>query len=407
MATPIDKVPFASTHSAARCVTRLMSALLLLSYISAPAAAEKFIVYTGSYTDAPSTSKGIYAARFDSENASLTSIGAVADVVNPAYLSGTPDGRFLYAVNWQTAAVAQGKSDTVSAFAIDQASGSLRALNTVSAGGALPNQAVVDPTGKVLLVANYGAHVATEHNAGISAMGIERDGTLSAPFYIDLHPNEAISTRGGNNHGPHTHGIAFSKDEHYVFVADLGLDRIYTYRFNAAGKSMSQSTPAFVHVPPDSGPRRLVVSQDGKFLYCNYQDSSKVGVFGIDDGKLTELQSITTLPEGFSGRNSTAEIAIDKAGRFLYVSNRGADTIAAFSINKTDGTLRKLEDIAALGQSPRNMTFDPTGRYLIVANQMSNNVVFFRFDPETGHLSPSGLTLDVPQAAGVFLVHVR
>jgi len=367
----------------------------------ASAAAQNFIVYIGSYTDAPSTSKGIYAARFDSGSGRLTPIGPVVQTTNPAFLTGTPDGRFVYAVNWQTPAVAQGGLDTVSAFAVDRRTGALTTLDKVSAGGALPNQALVDPSGEVLVVANYGAHAVSPHNAGIAAMRIGPDGKLAEPFYIDIHPNEPISA---HQTSAHTHGIAFDKGNRHVFIADLGLDRIYTYDFDAHKPLLAHASPAFIHVPPGSGPRRLVVSSNGNFLYCNYQDSSKVGVFQIESGHLKKIQEISTLPDGYKGRNATAEIAIDHAGRHLYVSNRGADTVAVYGIDGASGTLTHLEDVSSLGKSPRNITFDPTGTFLFVANQASNNLVVFRQDRKTGHLTPVGQTMNVPQVANVFFV---
>ena len=377
--------------------------LLVLAEILAvtPAVAENFIVYAGSYTDSPSTSKGIYAARFETGSGKIEPIGLVAKTVNPAFLSGTADGRFLYAVNWQTPAVAAGGLDTVSAYRIDRNTAALHLLNTVSAGGALPNQDLVDPSGRVLIVANYGAHAKGRHNAGMSAMKIAADGRLTQPFFVDVHPDTSVS---GAEVASHVHGIAFSKDNRYVFIADLGLDRIYTYRFDAAKPSLAQAAPAYVQVAPHSGPRRLVLSADGKFLYCNQQDSSKVIAFRIDDGRLRKIQELSTLPKDYKGRNATAEIAIGGQGHYLYVSNRGADSIAVYQIDTATGALTWRQSVPSRGKSPRNMTFDPTGAYLFVANQASNNVVVFRCDPKTGRITPTNQVLDVPQAASIFFV---
>jgi 6-phosphogluconolactonase len=395
---------------------RIALSLLLASAFAAPAAAETYIVYVGSYTDGANAGKGIYAARFDTKSGALTPIGQVATTINPAFLTGSKDGRFLYAVNWQTPAVAEKKPDTVTAYSVDRKTGALTQLNQVSAGGALPNEALVDPSGKVLITANYGSGVRDGHNAGLSAMQILPDGKLADPFYVDIHPNEPIATpptpraggRGGDplaNFGAHTHGIAFSKDNKYVFIADLGLDRVYTYTFDAAKPALAEANPAFVHVSPNAGPRRLVVSPDGKFLYCNHQDDGKVSVFQIGaGGALKEVQQIGTQPDDYTGRASTAEIVIDKAGKFLYVSNRGNDTIAVYTIDPASGLLKRIENVGSVGKSPRNMTLDPTGNFIFVANQSSGDLQVFKMDNKTGHLTPTGATMAVPQAAGVFVV---
>lgn len=395
---------------------RIAIALLLATACAAPAAAENYIVYVGSYTDGDAGGKGIYAARFDSESGALTPIGPVATTINPAYLTGSKDGRFLYAVNWQTPAVADNKPDTITAFSVDRKTGALSQLNQVSAGGALPNEALVDPSGKVLIAANYGSGVRDKHNAGIAGMKILPDGKLSEPFYVDIHPNDAIATpptpraggRGGDpmaNFGAHTHGIAFSTDNKYLFIADLGLDRVYTYNFDAAKPAISQANPPFVHVSANAGPRRLVVSPDGKFLYCNHQDDGKVSVFQIGaGGALKEIQLIGTEPDDYTGRAGTAEIVIDRPGKFLYVSNRGNDTIAVYSIDAATGMLKRLENVASIGKSPRNMTLDPTGNFIFVANQSSGDMRVFKMDHQNGHLTPTGASMPVPQAAGVFVV---
>jgi 6-phosphogluconolactonase len=396
--------------------TTLSLALVFACTAAWPALAENFLVYVGSYTDAPSTSKGIYAARFDSNDASLTPLGLEAETVNPAYLTGSKDGRFLYAVNWQTPRLKDHLLDTVTAYRIDQKSGKLTLLNVVTADGALPNEALVDPSGRVLIAANYGSGVRDGHNAGISAMKILPDGKLADPFYVDIHPNEPIASppagrAGGRgdplaNFGAHTHGIAFSKDDKYVFIADLGLDRLYTYRFDAAKPSLQLSS--FIKIEPNAGPRRLTVSPDGRFLYCNNQDNAKVGVYKIGrDGALTQIQEQSTLAPGVNGRGGTAEIAMDPGGNHLYVSNRGDSTIAVYGVNKTNGLLTPLEWIPAQGKSPRNMTRDPTGKYLFVANQMSDDMAVFKIDPANGHLDFTGAKMSVSQAAGMFIAKAK
>jgi 6-phosphogluconolactonase len=383
-------------------------ALLLLLGLTLPAAAaDDYFVYAGSYTDAPSSAKGIYAWRFSPDKDTLDPLGLVAPTVNPAYVTATPDGRFLYAVNWQTENAA--KDDTVSAFAIDAKTGKLTFLNKASAGGGLPNEVLVAPGGKAALVVDFGFtfkdNNEAQNNSGFTGLPILADGKLGEPFYRDHHTGPALSPKQLN--GAHTHGIAFSKDNRYVFVAELGLDRVYTYRFDAAKPALTAFDPPYVNTNAGAGPRRLVLSPSGKFLYVNHETDSKVSVFAVDAGHLKELQQISTLPPDFTGRNTTAEIAIDRAGRFVYVSNRGDDSIVIYAVDAAQGTLTFRERIPSLGKSPRNITIDPSGQYLFAANQASDNVVVFRRDAATGHLTPTGQQLEMGQPASLLFVKAQ
>jgi 6-phosphogluconolactonase len=380
----------------------VLAALLLATAGQAAGTEGDYLVYVGSYTDSPSNSKGIYAWRFEPSSGKVTSLGLVAETVNPAYICATPDGHFIYAVNWQTPEAAKG--DTVTAYSINKNTGALTFLNKVSAGGGLPNQVIVDPQGKFAMVTNYGFH-GTEpgnNNSSLAALSVQADGSLSTPFYVDHHTGPALSPR--QTTGAHTHGVIFTKDDHLAFVAELGLDRLYTYHVDAAKLAVKAADPPFVSVSAGSGPRRLALSPDEKFLYVNHETDSKVSVFAVDRGTPKEIQQISTLPPDFTGRNSTAEIQMDKAGQFLYVSNRGANSIAVYAVDPGKGTLTLREFVPALGQSPRNITIDPTGRYFFAANQFSNNVVIFSVDPQTGHLTATGQQLHMDQPASVFLV---
>jgi 6-phosphogluconolactonase len=363
---------------------------------------DEYLVYVGSYTDPPSGSKGIYAWRFSPASGRVAALGLVAQTVNPAYVHATPDGKFLFATNWQTTNAEQ--ADTVSAYAVDAASGALTLLNRASAGGGLPNQVVVDPRGVIAAVTNYGFRTTDldRNNSSFAALKIRPDGTLDGPLYVDHYAGPALSPL--QTTGAHTHGVVFTKDDRFAFVAELGLDRVYTYRVDPARPALTPATPPFVTMSAGSGPRRLVLSPNDKFLYVNHETDSQVSVFAVDDGRLSEIQQISTLPPQFTGRNTTAEIQIDRAGRFLYVSNRGADTVTMFAVDPAKGTLTLREFFPALGRTPRNLTIDPTGHYLFVSNQGSNNVVVFTIDPATGRLTPTGTELTIDQPASVLFV---
>lgn len=355
-----------------------------------------YFVYVGSYTGATSASRGIYALRFDSKSGALTSMGLAAETVNPAHVWATPDGRFLYAVNWQGNETVKG--DTVSSFAIDRKSGSLTFLNKVSAGGVQPNQIVVDPSGKIAITVNY--------NSGtIAAYAIEADGRLTNPVYKDEHRGRPLSRQ---QPGPRAHGVVFSKDSRFAYVAELGLDRIYTYRVDTNKRVVMPADPPFVALnKAGSGPRRLQLHPNGRFLYVNHETDSAVSVFKVDGARLTQIQSVSTLPADYSRNNSTAEIQIDRSGKFLYVTNRGHDSIAVFAVDASKGTLAPIAHVPSGGRTPRNITIDPTNQYLFAANQNGDNVAVFRIDPKTGNLMPTGAEARISQPGGMCFVRIQ
>jgi len=375
---------------------------LKLPSMPAPRAARTagdYVLYAGTYTNPTaktvSASKGIYAWRFDSSSGALTAIGPVAEVVNPAHVWASPDGRFLYAVNWSTGDAA---GDTVSAYAIDRTTGALTFLNKVSSHGESPNQIVLDPTGKIAVTVTY--------NGGtVTAFGVESDGRLADAFYTEKHAGQPLSPK---QPGPRAHGVVFSKDSRWAYVAQLGLDRVYVYRVDPAARKMTPADPPFVTMNTGgSGPRRLQLHPNGRFLYVNHETDSKVSVFTVNGASLTQIQTLSTLPAGYSGNNSTAEIQIDQTGRWLYVTNRGHDSLAHYAVDPAKGTLTLVGHIPSGGRTPRNITIDPTNRFMIVANQNGENLVVFSIDAKTGHLTPTGATAQVPQPGGVYLVRMQ
>ena len=358
-----------------------------------------YLVYAGTYTNpnpkTTSASKGIYAWRFDSKSGALTPIGLVAETVNPAHLWGSPDGRFLYAVNWSTGEAA---GDTVSAFAIDRRTGALKLLNKVSSHGESPNQVVLDPSGRIAATVTY--------NGGtITAFGVEPDGRLTEAIYTEKHAGQPVSPK---QPGPRAHGIVFSKDGRWAYVAQLGLDRVYTYRVDPEKRTFAPADPPFVQMnAAGSGPRRLQLHPNGKFLYVNHETDSKVSVFDVNGARLNQIQTLSTLPSDYKGNNSTAEIQIDRTGKWLYVTNRGHDSLAHYAVDPLKGTLTLAGHIPSGGRTPRNITIDPTNQYLIAANQAGENIVVFKLDPKTGNLTPTGATGQVPQPGGVYFVKVQ
>jgi 6-phosphogluconolactonase len=374
-------------------MSKLLLAFTLFCATALPVAqksAGEYLVYVGSYTAA--TSKGIYAWKFNPASGGLTSVGMVAETPNPAHVWVSPNGKFLYAVNWQGNDTVKG--DTVSAYAINASTGALTFLNKVSSAGVQPNQVVVDPTGKMAVTVNY--------NTGtMAALPIETDGKLGEAFYVDQHTGQPLSPR---QPGPRAHGVVFSKDVRFAYVAELGLDRVYSYHIDPAKRIMTPFDPPYVTLKGGSGPRRLQLHPNGRFLYVNHETDSMVSVFEVNNGHLKEIQSLSTLPADYKGNNTTAEIQIEREGRFLYVSNRGHDSIAVYSVDPAKGTLTLNENVPSLGRTPRNLTIDPTNTYLLAANQGGDNVVVFKIDHKSGHLTPTGTPVQISQPGGMAFV---
>ena len=353
------------------------SILLLGTALLQSALAAEYFVYTGTYTRAGS--KGIYAFRFDSATGRMGPAELAAETPNPAFLAAHPNGRFLYAVNEQD-------GGTVTAFAIDKTSGALTKLNTAPSGGSAPCHLAVDRTGKALLVANF-------NGGSVAVLPIESDGRLGQTPFAIRHTGSSI---GFKQESPHPHQIVFSADNRFVFVPDYGIDQVMAYRLDPSKPSIAPNDPPFVKLPPGSAPRHFAFHPSGKFAYVNNELGSSVTVFAYDAprGALKEMQTVSTLPLGFSGHNDTAEAEVDARGRFLYVSNRGHDSIAVFAIG-ANGTLTPVEHASTAGKAPRHFKIDPTGAYLFAANQDSGNVVQFRIDPKSGRLTATGRTVEV------------
>lgn len=370
-------------------------ALLLLATV-APAAdtpsAGEYFVYFGTYT--AKTSKGIYAYRFQPSSGKLTAIGVVAETPNPSFLALSPDQKFLYAVNWKGSDTVKG--DTVSAYAVEDHTGRLTFLNKVESRGEMPTHLTVDRSGRMLLAVNYGS-------GSVAAFRIEPGGRLSAATSFDQHRGSSLVK--DRQEGPHAHAVVLSADNRFAFVADLGLDQVFSYRLDPSRATFTPNSPAVAKVSPGSGPRHLAFHPNGKLLYVNNEISSTVTVFAYEaaGGGLRELQTVTTLPPDFTGSNSTAEIQTDAAGKFLYVSNRGHDSIAVLAID-ANGTLTPVEHTSTRGKTPRTFSLDPTGRYLFAANENSGTVVLFRVDANTGRLTPSGQVLEVPSPSCVIFL---
>jgi len=343
-------------------------------------------MYVGTYTRGPS--KGIYAYRFESTTGKTTPIGLVAETQNPSFLAIHPNQRFLYAANEISSYEGQA-AGSISAFAIDSATQALKLLNRVSSRGAGPCHVAVDKTGKWLFAANYAA-------GSVAAFPIREDGSLGEASAFFQHAGSSVDKQ--RQSGPHAHVVMLAPDNRFALVADLGLDRVFAYQIDPARGGLAPNIPAFVSLAPGSGPRHVAFRPDAKFVYSLNELLSTVSTFRYDASRasLKELQTLSTLPKGWSGSNSTAEIAVHPNAKFLYTSNRGEDSIAIFRIDRSRGTLSFVDRTPTGGKTPRNFAIDPSGTFLLAANQDSGNVVTFRIDSQTGRLTPTGDILEVP-----------
>jgi 6-phosphogluconolactonase len=354
------------------------------------ASARRVPVYVGTYTDG--ASRGIYRFELDTASGAATAPVLAGESRNPSFLVLNPIGRVLYAVN-EVADFDGANTGAVSAFGIDPSSGALTLLNQQPSGGADPCHLVVDRLGHHALVANYSGGT-------VAVLPLTADGRLERPTAVRHHAGSGPDK--ARQEGPHAHAIVLDAAERYAFEADLGADRIYGYRFDAGAGNLESIQPGETALEPGSGPRHLAWHPSGRYLYVVNELRSTIAVFRYDAvrGSLALIQTITTLPAGFTGPNTAAEVAVDADGRFLYSSNRGHDSLAVFALDDWSGTLTSAGHNPTGGRTPRHFAIDASGRWLLVANQGSDSIAVFHVDPATGRPSPSG-RVRVPKPACV------
>ncbi len=309
---------------------------------AADASGTKYFLYVGVY------GKGVYAYRYDTSGPTLEPLGLVGNVTNPSFLATDPDFRYLYAVS-----ELEGKTDGgVAAFAMDRGTGKLQSLNTASSAGEAPCHLAVDHTAKMLVVANYGT-------GGVSVFPLDRDGHLGK--MSELAEAHGSSVNPKRQEGPHAHETVISPDNRFLYVPDLGLDQIRIYRIDAADAKLTPADPPSAKVKPGYGPRHIAFTPDGKFAFVANELEPFITAFSHDpaSGSLKEIHSVSILPLGAKGENAPAEIAVDRAGKFVYVSNRGPGTVAVFAINSDDGTLKPVQVAPTGGTWPRALNSTP------------------------------------------------
>ncbi len=344
-----------------------------------------WLVFVGTYTGGKS--EGIYVFRLDATTGEATSPRLAAEAVNPSFLAIHPNRKYLYAVS-EIQQLNGRRTGAVAAFAVDAASGRLRPINKQPSGGAGPCHLVVDHSGGHVLVANYGG-------GSVAVLPIGEGGRLGEMSAFVQHQGRSVNPR--RQTAPHAHSINVAPDNRFAFAADLGLDKVLVYRFDAAQGSLQPADPPFASVQPGAGPRHFAFHPSGKFAYVINELHSTVTAFEYEphSGRLTAIQTISTLPSDFRGNNTTAEVQVHPSGRFVYGSNRGHDSIAIFRVDAETGRLTAAGHASTRGKTPRNFGLDPQGRFLLAANQATDTVVVFRIDPHTGGLTPTGTVLEI------------
>jgi 6-phosphogluconolactonase len=355
---------------------------------------QELLLYVGTYTSGKS--EGIYLYRMDLSTGELSHVSTARGVVNPSFLAIDRHRRNLYAVNEVTEFSGQ-PSGAVSAFSINQKTGDLTLLNQQPSRGGAPCYLWIDKTGRFVLLANY-----VGGNAAV--LPVERDGTLGMATDVAQHRGASVNPE--RQEGPHTHCIVLDRSNRYAFAADLGIDRIMIYRFDAKrGKLIPGKEPS-IALKPGAGPRHFTFHPNDLYAYVINELDSTLTAFSYDAerGTLSAMQTVPTLPDSFSGLNYCADVHVSPSGKFLYGSNRGHDSIVVFAIDARTGMLRYVQNQPTGGKFPRNFVIDPTGTWLLVANQHSDTIVTFRISSSGGSLTPTGHLAEVPSPVCLKLI---
>ena len=356
-----------------RCALALAATLA-----AAPARAADPVLFVSAF--APGDKGGIHAYTFDTNTGKLTPLARTAGAENPFYLALSPDKKTLYSIHAKT--FGGKENEQVAAYRVTGRAGELELLNRVSAEGTAACYLDVDKTGKAVLVANY-------LTGSVASLPVKADGSLGEKASFVQHKGSSVNPKRQKE--PHAHCIVVSPDNRYAYAADLGTDQVLCYRLDPAAATLTPNDPPFARSPAGAGPRHLTFAPGGKRVYVVNELLNSVTVFdhAADTGALTEKQTISTLPPDFKGTSYCADVKATPDGKFVYATNRGHDSIAAYTVG-ADGRLTLAAIEPSLGKGPQNLSVTPDGRWLLCANMPGNNVVVFRIDAQTGRLTPTG-----------------
>lgn len=370
-------------------MNKLLIGIMASISLAAQAQSGKEIMYVGTYS--LRGSEGIYVFEFDRKTGSMQPVQSVSNAKSPSFLAIHPTGKYLYSVN-----EGADKLGGVSSYSIDKATGKLTFMNGQSSLGAGPCHVSVDQTGKTVFVSNYGG-------GSLAILPVKADGSLAAP--TDSVQDAGTGPNAQRQDKAHVHSATLAPDNRFVYVADLTTDKLNIFDIDTKASTVKPAATPYVTVKPGSGPRHFTFHPNGKYAYLVEELTSTVAVFSRNakTGALTLMDdNVKALPDGFSGQNTSADIHVDPSGKFLYHSNRGANTLAIFAIGN-DGRLTKVGDQPTEGKTPRNFLVDPKGDFVFVANQDTDNITIFKRDQKTGKLTYTGQSVKVPAPVCVLM----
>jgi 6-phosphogluconolactonase len=346
------------------------------------AKAQQSYLITGTYTSGKS--QGIYVYQFNSADGTSKAVSEVK-ISNPSFVAVSPNEQFVYSV--EEDAASNGKSGEITAFTFDKKTGRLSFLNRQPTGGDHPCYVSVDKTGKWVAAGNY-------TSGSLSILPVETNGGLGAATTIIKHEGAGLNKTRQTS--PHVHCTFFSPDNKFLFVPDLGIDKIMMYAFDESTGKLTAAEQPYAQSEAGAGPRHICFHPTNKFAYLVEELSGTVVAFKYKNGKLIRMQRISTKPAGDTSFAGSADVHVSPDGKFLYASNRAEiNTIAIFSINQKNGKLALIGHQSTLGKTPRNFNFDPSGNFLLVANQNSDKIVVFKIDKATGLLTDTNNNIDV------------
>src|SRR5688572_24996832 len=345
---------------------------------------EQFLII-GTYTSG--TSDGIYVYRFDTETGDNSFVSSVK-ASNPSFLAVSPNQKYVYAVNENADSTRFTVTGHVAAFSFDRPSGQLTFINKQESGGKHPCYVSVDKTGKWVFAGNYSS-------GSLAVLPIKPNGGLDSAKQVIHH--EGSSVVADRQESPHVHSTFISNNNKMLYVPDLGIDKVMIYKFESKTGKLKESVPPFVITEAGAGPRHIDIHPNGKFAYLMEELTGAVSVYRITkEGYLDLIQNISGLPRDFTGIVGSADIHVSPDGKFLYCSNRGeSNTIGIFAVDQKTGQLEWIDHQSTSGKTPRNFNFDPSGNFLLVANQNSDEIVIFKRDKQTGLLNDTGKRIKI------------
>ncbi|RKR08436.1 6-phosphogluconolactonase [Flavobacterium sp. 90] len=352
-------------------------------------AQNKFNLLVGTYTNT-CQSNGIYVYEFDASTGNFKLKNSSENVISPSYLSVSADNKFIYAVN------ENGKESAVSAFKYDSKSGKVSFLNKNDALGADPCHIINDD--KNVIVSNYSG-------GSLVVFKKKTDGSITEVQQLIQH--EGKGPNAARQEKAHVHMAVFSPDKKFVLSNDLGLDKVFVYKYNPNSANEMLTLKGSVDVKPGSGPRHLTFSKDGKFVYLIQELDATLTTFSYDkSGSLKKIAETSILPKGFTGGTGAAAIKISPDGNFLYVSDRvDANSISVYKILK-NGAINLVEQVSTLGKGPRDFAIDPIGNYLLVGHQYTNDIIIFKRDKATGKITDTGKKIELCSPVGLVFTKI-